>query len=386
MVEMTAAEVLRRVIEPHQFVADPRAFVDVRIPRSKGKASYSFIGPGVSQNSEQEINLREPHGFNVGAASLPAGAVNNAHLHFTAEVFFCTRGSFRFTVGLGPNASHIDIGVGDVLSVPTWSFRSFENIGSEEGWVYVVLGHNNTGGIVWAPEILAQAAETGLHLTSSGDLIDLTNGGSIDDVELLAPMDESDIAALRTYSDSELRRRTVRVQERQWSSSPLLSGCLEGHQIQTAPLIGHGFTQEPNSPAPIADHHSFTASWLRAEPGQQTGWHSVAEDQVVCLMAGQWEIEFNGPEHYSPTVVAAPLEGSIVSLPAGVMRNLRSKGNTTATMAIVTSSDSRPSIEWTSEIIRQAKEQNRALDHNGCIGAAQVIERKGGPALTTKSA
>lgn len=38
---MTPEEVDRRIIPPSAFVADPSAFVDVRIPRSVGKASYS---------------------------------------------------------------------------------------------------------------------------------------------------------------------------------------------------------------------------------------------------------------------------------------------------------------------------------------------------------
>jgi hypothetical protein len=54
---VSAAEVDRRVIEPDRFVADTSAFVDVRLEGSAGKASYSFIGPGVSQNADQVVNL-----------------------------------------------------------------------------------------------------------------------------------------------------------------------------------------------------------------------------------------------------------------------------------------------------------------------------------------
>lgn len=59
------------IIEPSDFVADTQAFVDVRIPRSVGKASYSMIGPGVSQNARQEINSSDTCGFQIGAASMP---------------------------------------------------------------------------------------------------------------------------------------------------------------------------------------------------------------------------------------------------------------------------------------------------------------------------
>ena len=87
------------MIQPAEFVADTEAFVDVRLPRSRGKASYSFIGPGVSQNADQTVNLAEPHGFQIGAASMGHGVVNNQHLHFTAEVLICTRGEWRVNIG-----------------------------------------------------------------------------------------------------------------------------------------------------------------------------------------------------------------------------------------------------------------------------------------------
>ena len=157
---LDAAEFARRIIEPGAFVADRSAFVDVRLPRSAGKASYSLIGPGVSQNPDQVVNLPEAHGFHVGAASMGHGVVNNQHMHFTAEVFICARGSWRMRIGEHGQQT-LDISEGTVFSVPTWVFRGFENTGPDDGWLYAVLGGDETGGIVWAPDVLAAAAETG---------------------------------------------------------------------------------------------------------------------------------------------------------------------------------------------------------------------------------
>ena len=78
-----AAELRRRVIDPSQFVADASAFVDVHLPKSAGKTSFSFIGAGVTQNADAPTNVIEPHGFCVGAAGLGPGMVNNSHLHYT---------------------------------------------------------------------------------------------------------------------------------------------------------------------------------------------------------------------------------------------------------------------------------------------------------------
>jgi len=376
---ISAAELNRRVIEPDQFVPDPTAFVDVRLPQSKGKESLSFIGPGVSQNSDQVINIEEPHGFNVGAARLPAGAINNPHLHFTAEVFICRYGFFRFFVGLGDDALSLDVGPGDVVSVPTWVFRSFENIGTEQGFVYTALGNDVTGGIIWAPEVLTEAAETGLFLDKDALLLDTVNGDSVDQVELMPRMREEDVRSLPQPTEEDLAVRFVPADQRQWISGSLLSSCLEGHRVDTAPLIGHGFIQRVNSSAPIPGHHSFTATWLRAEPGQETGLHAVDQYQVAYLIDGSWQVDCN-PEL---DVSATPQSGSLVSMPPGSWRTLRAIGDETATMVLVTAGDSRPDISWSDDIVNAARQANIALDANGCIGPAHLIENRGGPCAST---
>ena len=374
MNHISQAQLKNRVIEPSQFVADPTAFVDVRLPQSKGKESYSFIGPGVSQNADQVINIVEPHGFNVGAARLPAGTLNNPHLHFTAEVFICASGSFRFWVGLGQDAVSIDVGVGDVLSVPTWVFRSFENIGTESGFVYTALGNDTTGGIIWAPDVLSEAAQTGLHLDRDASLIDTVNNHSLDGVELMPLMRDEDLRRLHQPSAADLADRFVRADARQWTSHSLLSAALENHAVETAPLIGYGFTQLPNTAPPIAGHHSFSATWLRAEPGNQTGVHSVRQHQVGYVIDGQWRVNCN--LEADATVVAGP--GTLVSLPPDSWRNLSAVDGQTSTMVLVTAGDSRPDITWAPVVVRTALDRNLAVDANGCIGPAHLILNRGG--------
>ena len=96
------------------------AFVDYCIPECTPKYNYALIGPGVSQNPKQPVNLREPHGFQVGAVSMPHGKTNPAHMHFTCEVFICVRGTWRVRWGFNPEDLHAEIGEGDIVSVPTW--------------------------------------------------------------------------------------------------------------------------------------------------------------------------------------------------------------------------------------------------------------------------
>ena len=124
-IEVTAAELEHRTIRRANLVPDTAAFLDTLIPGSRAKVNYPLIGPGVSENGEQVVPVGEPHGFNLGGAVMPAGTVNNLHLHFTAEVFFCFAGSWTFRWGVDGADGEATVADGDVISIPTWIFRGF---------------------------------------------------------------------------------------------------------------------------------------------------------------------------------------------------------------------------------------------------------------------
>jgi len=326
-----AADVARRVIEPADFIADTEAFVDVRIDRSRGKASYSFIGPGVSQNAKQSINLTVPHGFNVGAASMPHGVVNNPHMHYTAEVFICTRGAFRMTVGRNSEQA-VDMAVGDVFAAPTWVFRGFENTGPDDSWVFVVLGGDDTGGIIWSPDVLREAAETGLYLARDNSLIDAEAGDQINDV--VVPADDAALEHVDTYTDEELAAHLVPATDRQWSDRALLSSVLPGHASELAPVLGFGMTEDRRHRAPV-----------------MTGTHRISETQVLLLAEGEWRVGFNRGEEL---IESKPADGSVVSIPPDAWRSFTNTGTTDAVAAVVCGTDAPNVIEWDAELVQQA--------------------------------
>ena len=151
-------EVVRRTIRRSDWVPCKAAFIDCRTPGSDRKDNYSFIGAGVSQNADQFVNLTEPHGFNLGAAGMPNGTTNSLHLHFTAEVFINFDGDYQLRWGADGRQGEYRSVDGDVISVPTWIFRGFTNVGDDEGVLLTVLGRDDTGGIIWGPDVLREAA------------------------------------------------------------------------------------------------------------------------------------------------------------------------------------------------------------------------------------
>ncbi|MCF2436198.1 cupin domain-containing protein [Streptomyces thinghirensis] len=111
----------------------------------------------MSQAAGQFVNLRLPHGYNIGAAAMPHGITNNLHLHYTAEVFVCTEGEYLLRWGADGTEGELPLRAGDIVSVPTWIFRGFTNTGPDDGWLFTVLGMDDTGGIIWGPSVLREA-------------------------------------------------------------------------------------------------------------------------------------------------------------------------------------------------------------------------------------
>ena len=113
-----------RIVRRSDMVPCKSAFIDTYSPGSHLKENFSIIGPGVTENQEQVINISEPHGFNLGAAGQPPRIKNSLHSHFTAEVFMIHEGTFEIYWGLNGENKKI-ISAGDVVSIPTHCFRGY---------------------------------------------------------------------------------------------------------------------------------------------------------------------------------------------------------------------------------------------------------------------
>ena len=247
---VTKEEAAKRLIKRSDYVSCSVAFIDCKKPGSHLKENYSMIGPGVTTSTDQVINLREPHGFNIGAAAMPHGITNNLHIHFTAEVFLVFKGEWKFRWGPNGDDGEILGKAGDIVSVPTSIFRGFTNVGPDDGWVFTALGGDDTGGIIWHPSIIEEAAQYGLYLTKDNILVDTTKGQpKPDEADLINRISKEEIAKLRRYSVDEMRQRVVTKEERAWSGTALLNSCLPGHASQMAPRdrVRHQPGSEPRA-------------------------------------------------------------------------------------------------------------------------------------------
>ena len=282
------------------------AFIDYAIEECAPKYNYALIGPGVSQNPKQPVSLREPHGFQLGGVSIPNGKTNPPHMHFTCEVFMCFRGDWQVKWGFNPDEKHTVITAGDVVSVPTWIYRAFTNVGVDDGFLFSGLGRDDTGGILWGPWTIDKARQAGVYLTEDYRMIDTRRGEVLPkDVRLLEPMSAQEIADLEDWSPERMAQRVVRFANLNWSTQALLDSVLPGHGASMAPVVGLGMHQGRAVIPPVANAHGMSIEWLRVPPGGQVGRHRLTRKQVLVLqLIGKFRSAAIGWREIDPVEIA----------------------------------------------------------------------------------
>ncbi len=304
----SADEAAARTVRRGDLIAAENAFIDCRTPGcEKKKLNYSIIGSGVSE-TDQFINLEIPHGYQLGGASLPPGVNNSLHMHFTAEVFIVAAGTFTFRWGRHDIEGEYVGHVGDIISVPTWVFRGFTNTGGDDNFIFTVLGQDETGGLIWEPDVLRRAEGYGLDLTIANKLVDTVAGDALtDDIELVAPMPEEQIARMRAYSVDDMRGRVTANHDRQFSAAAFLCTTVPGGAARLALAIGYGLTEDRLQESRVHNPHGFSVAALRADRGQGVLRHRHDESQVLIVLDGEWQVTLSAVSGYRPPGTYAPL-------------------------------------------------------------------------------
>ncbi|MBV2358319.1 cupin domain-containing protein [Thalassococcus sp. CAU 1522] len=177
---MTPAQMQSRIVRYGELKPCRTAFIDAHTPGSDQKENFTIIGGGVSESADQHVHIAIPHGFNIGAAGQPPKCRNSLHSHRTAEVFFVLSGRWRFFWGRWGKAGEVVLERGDIFNIPTGIFRGFENIGDDYGMIMAILGGDDAGGgVIWAPQVIEDAAAHGLVLSEKGKLYDTKKGQSL---------------------------------------------------------------------------------------------------------------------------------------------------------------------------------------------------------------
>lgn len=372
MMNLTQAQADARHVRTGDYTSCTVAFIDCKKPGSHLKQNYSIIGPGVTSSSDQVVNLPEAHGFNIGAAAMPPGITNNLHIHFTAEVFMVYDGEYTFR--WGANGEHELVArQGDILSVPTWIFRGFTNTGQGEGWLFTTLGGDNTGGVIFHPDILREAAEYGLYLSKSNQLIDTSKGDIVpEEDQRMAPMADEDMAKLPVWSPEAMRHRVVTEADRAFLPA-FVDRDLAGCGAQIAPVIGYGLSQNRDHSAPVLTPHGFSMEWLRLAPGQRVSPFTLPDKMVVIPREAGLRIVMNDIAD-----VRADLgQWDTYSIPEGVVRAFENTSDAEIDVLVIVSGDHQKRPQFRGHVLQAAHDAGATLDAQGYVAQAHLIPSYG---------
>ena len=261
----TTERLLARVVRYADLDPCYNAFIDCRTPGSEAKENFTIIGPGVSENPAQHVHITEPHGFNIGGARQPPECVNSQHSHDTAEVFVVHTGTWRFDLGEHGDDAQVVLCPGDTISLPTGMFRGFTNVGEDTGFLWAVLGQDNPGRVLWAPQVFEMAQDYGLVLLENGSLVDTQAGETLPAGVAPMPVTSADQVAVLTRPTPEQAERLV---IRAVTASAMLIG----------------------PEAPIAWPHGFTLDRLMVD-GRVAG---LGGRHVLFVQAGRLALEGPG--------------------------------------------------------------------------------------------
>ena len=295
---MTPAELEQNIVRYGELVPCRTAFIDAHTPGSDQKENFTIIGGGVSESADQHVHITETPGFNIGAAGQPPKCRNSLHSHRTAEVFFVLKGRWRFFWGRWGNAGEVILEEGDIINIPTGIFRGFENIGTDYGMIMAILGGDDAGGgVVWAPQVIEDAADHGLVLAETGKLYDTKKGEKLPDG--VAPMPLLSDAELAKFPEPTAAEVVPGFVARYYDMMAMATG-------RPAHVIGED--------AILKDSPGFDVDFLTRGSVPATPYR-FDRHEVLMGMTGHWRLTIEGAE-----TTLAP--GDTALVPAGLKRSL----------------------------------------------------------------
>ncbi len=274
---MTPQEMEQNIVRYGDLVPCKTAFIDAHTPGSDQKENFTVIGGGVSESPDQHVHIAEKIGFNIGAAGQPPKCRNSLHSHRTAEVFFVLKGRWRFFWGRWGDAGEVVLEEGDIINIPTGIFRGFENIGPDYGMIMAILGGDDAGGgVIWAPQVIEDAADHGLILGENGKLYDSKQGDTLPHGVGAMPLLTD--AQLKDYPEPVAQDVVPNYVARYWDLMAL---------ADKAPAKVIGETGK------LRDKPGFEVDFITR--GSATGkMHKHDRASVLMPMRGHWRLDWQG--------------------------------------------------------------------------------------------
>jgi quercetin dioxygenase-like cupin family protein len=319
---MTPQEMENRIVRYGDLKPCKTAFIDAHTPGSDQKENFTIIGGGVSESPDQHVHISLPHGFNIGAAGQPPKCRNSLHDHRTAEAFFVLSGRWRFFWGRYGTAGEVTLEEGDIFNIPTGIFRGFENIGTDYGMIMAILGGDDAGGgVMWAPQVIEDAAAHGLILAETGKLYDTKKGEQLPEGVKPMPL----------MSAEELAKRP----------EPTTAEVLPNHVARYWDMVAYADRKPCKVIGPtglLKDKPGFEVDFV-TRASATADKHTHDRPSVLMPVKGHWRVDWDGG-----STVLAP--GDTMSVPENLSHSAVPSMTGEAALYHIVATDDPAGLTW----------------------------------------
>ncbi|WP_017798090.1 cupin domain-containing protein [Oceanobacillus kimchii] len=155
--------------------AIPLMFIDSIVP-GHNRLNYALIGDTASENENYNPVITEPHGFQIGMVKAPKGNGPAFHTHEYIETFFVLTGEWRFYWGNSEDEIEGEtiLKPWDMISLPPYMYRGFENIAEEDAWLFSILEQHEVfdrPDPIWDPKVVKKGEEYNFRVDDKGKMI-----------------------------------------------------------------------------------------------------------------------------------------------------------------------------------------------------------------------
>ena len=253
-------------------------------------------------------------------------------------MFVVHSGTWAFRSGVDAKDGEIILNPGDVISLPTDIFRGFENIGQNTGFLYAILGEDDPGRVLWAPQVFDLAADHGLILMEDGSLIDtLANETPPQGVSPMPRTTREQVEEHRVADFSILRSICIRTRAFNWLTNTALSK-FDG--VEEAILLGPANESETVPDGQLGWSHGFVLRALKLAPQAIVPRHIRKEEEVIFVHKGKLVIEVDEE-------ILELHEGDTFTTPIGSKRSFSNPGSKDCSIYITRRTDHPHTPEFT---------------------------------------
>jgi quercetin dioxygenase-like cupin family protein len=138
-------------------------------------------------------------------------------------------------------------------------------------------------------------------------------------------------------------------------------------------VVGYGLTENRFQRPRLHEPHGLSLAWLSADAGCGVRRHRIQEAQVVIVKSGVLSVTLNSERLVSTELGAY----DTLSIPPGAWRSFECVGDEPVQFVVLTEGDGRVSIEWDAAVVAEAEAKDVAIDPNGYLAPASMLNRRG---------